>query len=208
MTISFEEVKQHLPRYLSASSQHELFRDLKEFPNNMDRLYSNYSVADVKIYQGDGIDGFQVINLPDITIRNVPVMILSNTCDIDTENKRFFSSRVVYAPILQLEKYKVMLYEELVANSECKAEDIEGHIRMIKKQLVTQVLYLPKGYGIETDCVVFLDRLNNYPLDHISLEGLTKRRLFSLSNYGLYVFLIKLSIHFTRIRENIDRTLH
>jgi hypothetical protein len=30
--------------------------------------------------------------------------------------------------------------------------------------------------------------------------------LFTLSNFGFYLYLLKLSIHFTRIQEKIDRS--
>ena len=108
--ISFEEIQKYLPQYLSEISQSVLFEDLKNFPNNLDqRLYSGQLMKEDTIYQGDGIDGLMVINLPDIKIKALPVIILSNSCDIHPENKRYFSSRIVYAPIFQLEKYEDMV---------------------------------------------------------------------------------------------------
>jgi len=58
---------------------------------------------------------------------------------------------------------------------------------------------------LQDDSIVFLDRVNNYPLGEMSVEDVKRKKLFVLSNYGLYIFLIKLSIHFTRIQENGDR---
>ncbi len=46
------------------------------------------------------------VNLPKPDIKPVPGMILSNTCDIDLTNVRNFPSQVVYAPIINLAKYK------------------------------------------------------------------------------------------------------
>lgn len=208
MSISFEEVKKYLPHYLSATSQHDLFRELKQFPKNIDqRLYSSFSLKRALIYQGDGLDGLMVINLPQLDSNELPAMVLSNTCDINPENKRFFPSRLVYAPIFQLERYQAMLIEEFVETEEYPLEKIENHISNIKKQLNTQILFLPKGAGLQNDSIVFLDRVNNYPIDSLPVEEIPKRRLFSLSNYGFYLFLVKLSIHFNRIREDVDRVM-
>jgi hypothetical protein len=49
--------------------------------------------------------------------------------------------------------------------------------------------------------------LKTYPAkkNEISRESLKQQRIFSLSNYGFYLFLFKLSIHFTRFGEAVDR---
>lgn len=141
-----------------------------------------------------------VVNLPHPEAKPLPVMVCSNTCDIDPVNKRFFASRVVYAPIFQLEKYRLML-----KNGNISSENIDAHIRAIKQQSISQIFYLPKGGRLECDSIVFLDRLNNYPVDVLNKEEIKKKKLFTLSNYGFYMFLVKLSIHFTRIHEDVDR---
>lgn len=206
--ISFEEIQKYLPQYLSATSQHILFEELKKFPHNMDqRLYSNYGIEDGTIYQGDGINGLMVINFPGNEIREMPVMVLSNTCDIKPSNVRFFSPRIVYTPIFDLEKYRLMLIEEFVETGQIEVQSINDHIKTIKQQLSTHIIYLPKRPGLENDSIVFLDRLNNYPTEGISIEDIKNKRLFTLSNYGFYLLLVKLSIHFTRVRESIDRSI-
>lgn len=206
--ISFDEVKKYLPQYLSSTSQDELFKNLKEFPNNLDqRLYSLKLLDQNLIYQGDGIEGLMVSNFPSTETRDLPAIIFSNTCDVDPSNNRFFSSRIVYSPIFRLDKYKQMLIEEFVDPGKNTLEAIKDHIEAIKKQLITQIVFLPKGSKLQNDSIVFLDRVNNYPLGKISIEDLKSKKLFVLSNYGLYVLLIKLSIHFTRIQENVDRLI-
>ena len=47
--------------------------------------------------------------------------------------------------------------------------------------------------------------MNNCDLQSLDVVELTQNRLFTLSDYGFYVFLFKISIHLTRIRENIQR---
>ena len=204
--ISFEEIQKYLPQYLSETSQSLLFEDLNNFPNNLDqRLYSGKLMKGDTIYQGDGIDGLMVINLPDMKTKALPVVIFSNSCDINPENKRYFPSRIVYAPIFQLEKYENMLMHEYVESGQIERQAINNHIDDIKKERITQILFLPRGCNLKHDSIVFLDRLNNYPVEKLDHAEIKNKKLFSFSNYGHYLFLIKLSIHFTRVRENVDR---
>ena len=206
--ISLEEIKKYLPQYLSAVSQEELFEELKDFPGNIDqRFYSNRLIDHDLIYQGDGIDGLMVSNFPSNEIGYLPAIVISNTCDINPNNPRYFPSRITYAPIFQIEKYKQMLIQEFVETDRYNIESINEHVQAIRKQLVTQILFLPKGSKIDNDSIVFLDRLNNYPAEELSIEEIKQKRLFVLSNYGFYLFLIKISIHFTRIREGVDRII-
>jgi len=183
--LSLDEIKIYLPKYLSPESEENLFDQLKQFPENMDdRLYTNYLLEPEVIYQGDGIKGLLVVNLPDTEIRLAPGMILSNTCDLDERNKRLFPSSLVYAPIFNLEKYE----KELLASEILKeAEQIADHIYAIKKQRVTQIFYLPKGGTLENESIVFLDRLNSCDNSFLTKENIKDIRLFTLSNYGLSV---------------------
>ena len=204
--LSLEEIKIYLPKYLSPESEENLFDQLKQFPENIDdRLYTNYVLEPQLIYQGDGIEGLLVVNLPDTQIRPARGMILSNTCDVDEHNKRLFPSSLVYAPIFNLEKYqKGLLTSEILKD----AGQIEDHIYAIKKQRITQIFYLPKGGALENESIVFLDRVNSCDNSFLSKVEIKDIRLFTLSNYGLYLFIFKLSVHFTRITEGIDRSPH
>ena len=196
--MNINEVQIYLPKFLSAESTKELFEGLKDFPNNIDsRLYTSY-LQDEIIYQGDGLKNMLVINLPNVNTKNVNCMVLSNTCDIDLSNKRFFSSQIIYTPIINLEKYKTFL---LLKHENQK---ISEHIEEIKKQRITQIFFLPK-YGNLEESIVFLDRINNISNKHIERQDLNNNRIFSLSDYGNYLFLLKLSLHFTRIQDKVER---
>lgn len=205
--IDFEEVKKYLPQYLSSESQDKLFQELKSFPENIDdRLYSQILKKEGIMYQGDGIDGMLVINLPSEEIRPIRSMILSNSCSIHPSNKKLFQSRIIYAPIFNLQKYRERLMDEY-KNEENIETKIEEHVNSLRRQLNTQIFYLPQGGDLEADSIVFLDRLNNCPTDFVTADEISQRKIFTLSNYGFYLFLIKLSIHFTRVREDVERTL-
>jgi hypothetical protein len=200
--MNFDDFKLYLPKYLSADSEKELFEGLKNFPTNIDaRLYTTYLKDEEIIYQGDGIKEMLVINLPTIEAKPVNSMIISNTCDIDLANKRMFSSNIIYCPIIKLSKY-----QDLLKSKSGKTEkQINSHITAIKNQEITQVFFLPNGNGIIEESIVFLDRINHISNDYISREKLSNDRIFTLSDYGAYLFLLKLSIHFTRIQDKVER---
>jgi len=200
--IDLEEIKLYLPKYLSAESEQNLFKNLKDFPDNIDsRMYSSMLLDDQIIYQGDGLEGLLIINLPDSRIGQAKAMVLSNTCDIDINNVRFFSSSICYAPIFNLQKY----VNKLLARKAAPAERISQFIQSLKKQRISQIFYLPGGGKLNSDSFIFFDKINSCDNSTIDRQQLAKTRLFSLSNFGLYLFLFKLSIHFSRIREGIDR---
>lgn len=204
--IEFSEIEKYLPQYLSKEASENLFSELEGFPENIDdRIYTNYLSKNWIIYQGDGIGGLLSINLPDPALGEVPGMILSNTCDVDVANERLVESRLVYATIFQLEKYKNLLLKKYVETGEKTEEAILGHIDRIKKQYVSHIFYLPPGGKIEHDSIVLFDRVNNVSNSLLDRNDIPEKRLFTLSDYGFYLLLYKLSIHFTRVREDVSR---
>jgi hypothetical protein len=153
------------------------------------------------IYQGDALEGLLIINLPDSHIGKAKAMVLSNTCDIDINNIRIYSSSICYAPLFNLQKY----INKLKARKAAPAEKISQFVQSLKRQRISQVFYLPGGGKLDSDSFIFFDKINSCDNSTIERQALNKIRLFSLSNYGLYLFLFKLSIHFSRIREGIYR---
>ena len=199
--ISDEEIKKYLPKYLSAASYDQLLIELKSFPGNMDnRMFTSF--LDSKyIYQGDGLLNMPIINIlnPDKSRKEAPCIVLSNTCDVSPENKRLFASSILYAPIIPLDKYIDIMLAQQVSK-----EKISNHIDLIKQQKFTQLFYLPSTES-NPESIVFLDRIFNVDVNYINQEEIPDRRFFSLSNYGFYLLLFKLSVHFSRIQENVDR---
>jgi len=200
--MSLDEIKTYLPKYLSAESEARLFSDLDQFPENIDkRIYTSYLKNEEIIFQGDGLEDFLVVNLPDLSINTAPVMVLSNSCDIGPDKKTILGSNIVYAPIFNLDKYINLLKEKIPQEQDF----IERHIEGIKRQEITSIFYLPKGASLSSDSLVFLDRVNNCKSDYVEASKIQYIRLFTLSDYGFYLFLFKLSVHFTRVRERVDR---
>lgn len=200
--MELDDLKLYLPRFLSEDSEKSLFEGLKDFPENLDsRFYTGKLEKEEIIFQGDGINGLLVVNLPSKEIKEAKCLVLSNTCDVDQGNSRLFPSQLVYAPIFDLEKYQ----SRLASLPEYSSKKIVDHIKTIRKQEITQIFYLPQLGGILKESIVFLDRINNCQNNSIDRRNLPSQRIFSLSDYGFYIFLLKLSIHFTRIRDKVDR---
>jgi len=195
-----ESIEQFLPKYLSELDQKKLLQEIDAFPSNLDsRFYTTFLKDELTIFQGDGISGLKITNLPDPNLFDAKCIITSNTCDIDPSNKRMFESRLTYCPILDLKKYINNLRKQGIAE-----EKIKSHLSALKEQKITQILYLPPSNHLD-ESIVFLDRVNNCKTDVLTKRNIKKRRIFTLSNYGFYMLLLKLSISFTRIGEGVNR---
>ena len=198
--MNLDELKIYLPKYLSNESEKQLFDSLKDFPKNIDeRIYTDYLKNEQVIFQGDGLNNLLAINLPSTETKVVTGMVISNTCDIDPSNQRNFPSQIVYAPIIDFGKYANSLKTKL------PEEKVEGHLQAIRNQYVTQIFYLPPINDNLNESIVFLDRLHNIGNKHYDRNGLGSSRVFTLSDYGNYLFLFKLSLHFTRIQDKVER---
>ena len=198
-----EDIRRHLPQFLSDGEADDLFVELNQFPKNIDeRMYTRCLVDDPDVYQGDAIRDLLMVHLPEVVVKPVLSIIVSNTCDISSDNKRHLPVRVLYAPIHNLSKFE-MLLRNVNAGSDKRA--ISDYVDAIRKQRVSNLFYLPAGRGAEYESIARLDMIQNGPLEQLHGAPICERRVISLSQYGFYVFLLKLSIHFTRIRENVKR---
>lgn len=201
--IDKDTIAQYLPCYLSEKSKSDLLKNLDDFPNDIDsRMYTTLLEDKEIIYQGDGLKDFPVIRLPDDKIRNSNVMVLSNTCDLSLENSHFTPKRMCYAPLISLSKYISLLKHKLGKDE----TSILNHIKDIKRQYISNMYFLPKNSGIKEDSIVFLDTIVNHD-NLVDGKLIPSRRLFTLSDYGFYLFVFKLSIHFTRLQEGVDRRI-
>jgi hypothetical protein len=203
MTDWFEDFKTYLPKYLSSAAQKNLFAELDQFPGNIDsRLYSFALHNEPTLYQGDGLATLWVADLPDQIIRTSRVMVISNSCDIARDNKRLLGPRLLYCPIISFPKYEKLLQDQ--KNLPLEFTPV-GHLDAIRKQKNSSMFYLPKNDLLGEEAIALLDRINNCDAQSVDLNSLLKSRLFTLSDYGFYLFLFKISLHLTRIREGVAR---
>ena len=202
--MNLDDISKYLPQYLSDENQKELFLQLKDFPNNYHNIFAPSTNFNNGIIQSDVVENIPFINLPNTEIKKAKVLVLSNSCDIEPTNKRHIPPSVSYVPIISLTKLKA-LFESQNKND----EQISNIINDIKKQNITSMFYLPKGANLDEDCVALFDKTLHCKRDDFFnlAKKDDRKKLVSLGNYGFYIFLIKLSIHFTRIHEGIDRDI-
>ncbi len=197
-----DSIDKFLPQYLSDVSGTEIKEQLKKFPvdGTKETVYTTMLSDHSEIFQGDGLTNIPYYDSFSQETRPANVIILSNTCDISLENSRFDSINLCIAPLFNLEKYQNYLLTKGFSK-----QQIDTHIDHIKKQEITHVIYFPKNGKLTYDAIARLDKVCSIDRRKISSEDVKKNRLFTLSDYGFYLFLLKISIHFTRIRERIDR---
>lgn len=192
---SLEEFKLYLPKHLTATEKEELLADLRRFPEG-----SNYLLTggpDEDLLQGDGWRGFVHIDFE--TLKRTPRLgvIVSNSCDIDVRNRRDLPTNALFAPVMTLQSFRELLLKYR------SAEQAEQKIQSIRRQEITSIFFLPNVPVVGDDVVVFLDDLHSHPLNNFVRSE--RSLVFRLNQLGFYIFLFKLSIHFTRFGEGVTR---
>lgn len=196
MNLTQDAIRDQIPYYLTQEAKENLIKALNSFPS-IDyyiNLYNN------DVLQGDGWTSLELYNFESGEKKAVKGIILSNSCDISQGNKRAVPAKIIFAPIIRLRKYI-----EILEKSGLDQKAINGKISAIKNQHVTTMFYLPKNNELGDDFVALLDDVHTVPLNNF-LEHLSREKVFTLSQAGFYLFLMKLSVHFCRFHENLDRT--
>jgi hypothetical protein len=86
------------------------------------------------------------------------------------------------------------------------AEQIATKVVAIKEQRVHNIFYLPAGEGIQNDRIALLDDVYSFPTGELDPnDGSRNKKLGTLSMLGFYLFVLKLSVHFCRLHENVER---
>lgn len=197
MAASFiDEISIYLPKYLTPAQKQELTSELRSFPDVKGFYWAVPS--EHELLQGDGWRGFVAINYFTLERKTVSGVILSNSCDIDLKNERGYSPRVLFSPLIPLQRYA----DEL-SNSGKSAETVASTLAAIRDQLVTSLFYLPGSPQGRSESIAVLDDVHTMPVDAF-LSG-SRSLLFRLNQIAFYILLIKLSIHFCRAQEGIQR---
>ncbi|TKC83434.1 hypothetical protein FAZ69_23365 [Trinickia terrae] len=196
MSISFERLEDHIPPYLTKQAKEGLAKALADFPRAIGYYLNRYWD---ELLQGDGWAGLDVVNLESGDRKKVKGIVLSNSCDIDVGNDRAIPPRLVFAPLVSLDRYV-----ESLRGAGIEAGSIENKLQAIREQSVTSIFYLPKGSALTEECIALLDNLHTVPLDRFTSDK-DRKKLFTLDTVGFYLFLFKLSVHFCRFHENVAR---
>ncbi|EHF7627515.1 hypothetical protein J3177_001341 [Salmonella enterica] len=196
--LDVEKFKDQIPYYLTQPQKEGLARALEDFPENTNYYLSNYPV-DLRnaALQGDVFKQLTIYG-PQGS-RQIKGIILSNSCDIDTQNKREFPMRAVFAPLINLDAMV-----EKLRSAQIPQGVIDQKLDAIKKQLVTNVVYLPECEHIP-ESIIFLDDVHQIPTEELRKSLERQEKILTLSQVGFYILLFKLSIHFCRFHENVAR---
>lgn len=201
--MSDDELKKYIPKFLPNGEQDDLFYGLKQITDNkeayVDRLknfYSTYGTQkDPYLDQGDGLADMDIFNLPHPTSSKGLGFILSNTCDINPDNERGIPMRILYAPVINLEKYVKLLEDHGVYR--------EGWLENVRQQKITHLVYLPKGAGLDYEAIVPLDHIMSIDEDSVTADSIREKRVFQLSRIAWYILLIKITHHFARTNKGL-----
>ena len=193
----FEQIRLFLPKYLTPEQTRDLFAELSRFPD-ITSFYLNREDLSGELLQGDGWRGFIAIDFSTGNRKAVSGVIISNSCDISPENTRDRPVNVLFAPLIDLMRYAAIL--QSVGKTEGQIENV---LREIRRQRVTSIFYLPHCPGTIQESIILFDDLHAHPLtDFLHRE---RTAIFKLNQTAFYIFLIKLSIHFSRFQEGVQR---
>lgn len=196
MNISLEDIKDHIPYYLTVPQKEGLIKALSDFPDSFPYYCSGF---ESNLLQGDGWKGFQIYDFSSGNKAEVKGIVLSNSCDVSLENARDLPVKVTFAPIIRISDYRHALEKAGVSSGA-----IDTKLNAIRSQRVTELFYLPPKYGVSDGYIVLFSDLHSMPLpEFINVERREKE--FTLSLCGFYLFLLKLSIHFCRFHEGVSR---
>lgn len=62
--MNIEDLEIYLPKYLSDEKQRELYSDLKDFPNNINKIFGSKYLATEDLLQSDIVENIPYFNLP------------------------------------------------------------------------------------------------------------------------------------------------
>jgi hypothetical protein len=170
---------------------------LKRFPE-ISNFYWLRNLPE-NLLQGDGWRGFVAIDFYRKQEKVVSGVILSNSCDINSDNPRYHDVKILFAPLIRLSSFA-----RLVKTSGKTDDQIATLLDSIRKQLVSFIFYLPEIPSVVEESIVLLDDVHAHPLkDFLNRD---RTRLFTLSNYAFYLFILKLSVHLCRFQEGLSRS--
>lgn len=169
---------------------------IDQIPHKMFLSSSPLNLAGVEvIQQGDGLSNMPFVDLPNQVDEDNAIvkygcgLILSRTCDIDMDNSEAAFKRIVYVPVVSLEKYiRVMAEEGLILS--------EGQLDAIKNQRTSIYMYIPKGQNLESDSIALLNRMMSCHNNHVDRKQLEELTTFRLGVTGWYTLLKKINSFF------------
>jgi hypothetical protein len=210
-----DELELLLPPYLTASNKSRLTDALAQFVNRNERkeidyedFYKDYNHP--YFLQSDTVKEirFAEWNFSSASYEKAytDAIIISNTCDISFDNIRTLNAKqCLMAPLIEFEEY----LKNLISGG-YTTNQIATFTSNVKSQLTTNIFYLPADDRGGKEYLVLLDHVFWFPTSELNTyrSDISRTRIVSLSHFGHYLFLLKLSYHLCRLPEQCDREVN
>ncbi|GEM_PF-3409343 len=200
------EFERFLCSYLTAENARDVISCLRSFPDNVHRLYSLPANPRQYFLQGDCYENLPAARLKMVEgslasdVVTFKGVILNNSCDMSEERKGGDKVDLMFCPLISLRKY----VEQLFSKKDKTQNQVSEIIRGIKSQEYSHIMYFPPTSDVDDEgYMVRFDRIFSCNIGFV--RQLQPKTFFTLSNYGFYAFLYKMSVHFLRMREKEDR---
>ena len=195
-----EQLRRYLPVFNDKNEVEDFYSGIEEIVKTgklaADNFYEVYGTAKEPVLdQGDCIKDMPIFNLPHPQYKAGDGFILSNVCDVSEGNVRTDGVRILYAPVLNFEKYIESLKERGLYNRDKE--------QAIRQQKVTNVVFLPKHGNLGSDSFVPLDQICSIPREMLRTNEILERRIFQLSRVAWYLLLMKITHHFARVNNEL-----
>lgn len=197
-----EAFERFLPYYLTQGNKAALKKSLDDFKSAQRvEYFLGAKEAPEHILQGDICSGLPIINYETGEKRFITGVILTNTCDMSPDNNRDVPAKITFVPIVNLNGYKNMLIK-----GGMDVAIAESKIKSIKDQSVTNMFYVPNFFNDKNEeGLALLSDASTISYELCIDKNKEFCRLKSLSNFGFYLFIFKLSLHFCRFQEEVQR---
>lgn len=193
-------IQDYLPDFLSRRSYEEVIGQLNNISGLTDYYWHGENADAYFMLQGDAWTGVPIVNQDSGERKTVTAVVVSNSCDIDPNNVGRPDKHVVVSPLINL-----IDYENLLQKNGINGNKKDNIIKNIRTQRKSEIIWFPPDeMNRKNERILLLDRMYGVPL--ATFQSSIKNRAFRLSNAGFYVFLLKISIHFTRLLEKVDRS--
>lgn len=196
MAGDIEYLNVFIPSYFTKERRHGIEVALSDIPKAKNYYYNQ---EDKEALQGDGWKGFTVFNFKTGERKLSQGLVLTNSCDLASANKRVMPPLVTFAPLATLASFL-----EKLRQSGVTPDRIAQYQEDIRAQKIDSIFYLPPaGHEARPELIAILADAHSMPLSALQESG--GERLFSLSDVGFWIFIFKLSVHFCRMHEGVTR---
>jgi hypothetical protein len=201
-----------LPPYLSSPNKDRLKKGLEQFVGNPLKSkaldYSDFflSFPPNFLMQSDLFNSIKMVEwdseIDDFSSGFIPAVLVSSTCDISNNSQSINKKEALFAPLISVSEYCIDLKNEGYSE-----DQISSFVNSLHNQEFSNIFYMPKNEKNNQDYLVFFDKISWFPTDKLIIHNssIEELRFISLSNYGFYLFLLKLSYHFCRVPEESYR---